>query len=173
MLTYHQWGTLALSYQMHCNKSAIPVLQFCNVTVKTQQAMNRHKKFRSHLAKIRNEHKVRCWGQDGALWQTLWTCRKYVVIMDIVSCLDGFSTKMWQMQNLDCISIFSEQSIVLCWIFMGLTQNNPNWSGHQHEVDRRPEAVRFRFRHFQSIWSLTGNSATLLLSCLSNFRAIR
>ena len=32
--------------------------------------------------------------------------------------------------------------------------------------------VRFRFRLFQSLWDLTGNSAAVLPRCLSNFRVI-
>ena len=34
------------------------------------------------------------------------------------------------------------------------------------------EAARFGFKHFQSLWNLTGPSAAVLPRCLSHFRAI-
>ena len=41
-----------------------------------------------------------------------------------------------------------------------------------HKISWSPEAARFGFRLFQSLWNLTGISAALHPRCLSNFRAM-
>ena len=41
------------------------------------------------------------------------------------------------------------------------------------KISRSLEAARYGFKHFSSLWNLTGTSAAPLPKCLLNFRAIR